>query len=186
MMRREILVLLGGYSVDMKYAEDYDLWQRLSCVTRLSNLQEVLVYLRKHNANVSTVHLTEHLQYCYQVSNRMISSILKEEVPVTVVQRLSGKGFQAASDVYPIADIVYRLYQTFLANDNLSNTEKRAIRRGTALQIFLLCRPWVKDIQIWRGMVRVCFFDPFLVLRIAEWKLCRLCNIKHRASTWSL
>lgn len=186
MMRRDIVASLGGYSAEMKYAEDYDLWQRLSCVTRLSNLQEVLFYLRKHNANVSTVNLKEHLRYCYQVSNRMISSILNEEIPVVTVQRLYGHGFQAASDVYPIADIVYRLYQTFVANDKLSIIEKRAIRRGTALQLFLLSRPWVKEIRIWGVLVRVCFFDPFLVLRIAEWKMRRLFNLKHRASTWSL
>lgn len=185
MMRREILELVGGYNPDMMYAEDYDLWRRLSCVTRLSNLQDMLLHLRKHDANESIVHLPEHMRYCIQLSGLMISQILNEEVSVVTIQRLWGQGFQTASDVRPVAKIVYRLYQTIVANDELSIIEKRAIRRSAALQLCRLTRPWVKNVSVWGVLARACYLDPVLVLRVTEWRLRRLLSMRPRPSCWS-
>lgn len=185
MMRREIVVRAGGYSSDMKHAEDYDLWRRLSCVTRLSNLQDVLLHLRKHEVNASILNPPDEQRFSAQVSSLMISHILNEEAPAGTVQRLWGQGFQTASDVRPVAEFVYRLYQAFVANDKLSTIEKRAIRRGAALQLCRLSRLWVKNVSVWGVLAQACYLDPLLVLRIAEWRLRCLFNIRPRPSCWS-
>jgi glycosyltransferase involved in cell wall biosynthesis len=46
MMRRALVQGVGGYDERLLVAQDYDLWMRLSRITRLANLPEVLVVRR--------------------------------------------------------------------------------------------------------------------------------------------
>ena len=50
---------VGGYRAAYRHAEDYDLWLRLSQVTRLANLPEKLVDYRVYPEQASTRHLVE-------------------------------------------------------------------------------------------------------------------------------
>jgi glycosyltransferase involved in cell wall biosynthesis len=43
MMRRALVERVGGYDETFPVAQDYDLWMRLSCVTRMANLPDALV-----------------------------------------------------------------------------------------------------------------------------------------------
>jgi glycosyltransferase involved in cell wall biosynthesis len=57
MMRKHILTKHNlYYDIDYQYAEDYELWVRLSDFTHLSNVPEVLLLYRQHEAQVSTRH----------------------------------------------------------------------------------------------------------------------------------
>lgn len=53
MMRREPIMTLGGYRAAYKYAEDYDLWLRVSEHAKLDNLDFVGLRYRKHDAGIS-------------------------------------------------------------------------------------------------------------------------------------
>lgn len=185
MMRRQIVERAGGYSSDTMFAQDYDLWRRLSGVTRLSNLQDVLLHLRKHDANVSNVHISEQRRYSVQVSSLMISHILNEEVPAGTVQRLWDQEFQTASDVRPVAGLVYRLYQAIVSNGELSSIEKQIIRRDAAKRLFRLNRPWVQDVNVWGVLARACYLDPSLVLQVVKGRLRRMFNLRPHTSCWS-
>jgi glycosyltransferase involved in cell wall biosynthesis len=46
MVRRSLLASAGGYDVSFPVAQDYDLWLRLSALTRMANLAEPLVVRR--------------------------------------------------------------------------------------------------------------------------------------------
>lgn len=50
---------IGGYRAIYRHAEDYDLWLRLSQVTRMANLPECLVSYRVYGEQVSTRHVVE-------------------------------------------------------------------------------------------------------------------------------
>ncbi|MCJ2183836.1 glycosyltransferase [Novosphingobium sp. 1949] len=56
---RAALDAVGGYRAAYRHAEDYDLWLRLSRVTRLANLEENLVAYRIYPGQVSTAHIIE-------------------------------------------------------------------------------------------------------------------------------
>lgn len=180
MMRRQIVEWAGGYSSDMVHAEDYDLWQRLSGMTRLSNLPDVLLHLRIHDTNVSNVHSSEQRRNSVRISNLMISNILNEEVPIDKVQRLWDKEFQTASDVRPVAELVYRLYQAIVSNGELSPIEKQAIRRDAAMRMCGLTRQWVNNVSVWGVLAQAFYLDPLLVLRVAKGLLLRLFNMRPR------
>jgi len=53
MIRRELLIALGGYDPAMSAAEDYDLLLRLAEVAQVGNLPELLYQYRSHPASVS-------------------------------------------------------------------------------------------------------------------------------------
>src|SRR5439155_898083 len=55
MLRREAVLRVGGYDETLPVAQDYDLWMRLSRVTRLANLPEPLVVRRLLPGRVSAV-----------------------------------------------------------------------------------------------------------------------------------
>jgi glycosyltransferase involved in cell wall biosynthesis len=183
MMRREIVERVGGYNSDMRHAEDYDLWRRLSHMNRLSNLPEVLLYLRKHDANVSILHTAEDWRFGVQVSGLMISHILNDEVPASTVQRLWGEGIQTAYDVRPVAELVYRIYQAIASNDELSIVEKQTIRRDAAMRLYRLSLPWVKNVSVWGTLARACcLWNPIFVLRASKGRLRRVFNRQLRPS----
>ena len=62
MMRRAALERVGGYDEFLRVAQDYDLWMRMSRVTRLANLPEPLVLRRLTSGMVSRACDTERLR----------------------------------------------------------------------------------------------------------------------------
>ncbi len=56
---RAAVAQIGGYRAAFRHAEDYDLWLRLSEVTKLANLPENLVSYRVYPGQVSTAHVVE-------------------------------------------------------------------------------------------------------------------------------
>jgi glycosyltransferase involved in cell wall biosynthesis len=62
MMRRALLVQAGGYDESLAVAQDYELWMRLAVVTRLANLEEVLVDRRLGAGRVSIEREEERLR----------------------------------------------------------------------------------------------------------------------------
>jgi glycosyltransferase involved in cell wall biosynthesis len=56
MARTAALRSVGGYRRNVQYAEDYDLWLRLSEVARLASLPDVLYSVRMHPVTISARH----------------------------------------------------------------------------------------------------------------------------------
>lgn len=57
MVRRDLVLAAGGYRPAYLHAEDYDLWLRLSGMTRMANLPERLLSYRVSENQVSTRHM---------------------------------------------------------------------------------------------------------------------------------
>jgi glycosyltransferase involved in cell wall biosynthesis len=57
MMRKSVLLAVGGYRAAFRVAEDYDLWLRMAEKADLANLPEVLTYYRLH-PNQATARFT--------------------------------------------------------------------------------------------------------------------------------
>ncbi|WP_322964778.1 glycosyltransferase family 2 protein [Sphingomonas fuzhouensis] len=56
MMRRSLLMAVGGYRAAYRHCEDYDLWLRLAERTRMANLPERLLRYRYSDTQVSNRH----------------------------------------------------------------------------------------------------------------------------------
>jgi len=58
MMRREVVLGVGGYHAAFRHCEDLDLWLRLASTTRLGNLPDRLLRYRHYAGQVSSRHAT--------------------------------------------------------------------------------------------------------------------------------
>lgn len=59
MMRLQLVRAVGGYREAFRHSEDYDLWLRLSTVTKMANLPETLLLYRLHSNQLSDKYLPE-------------------------------------------------------------------------------------------------------------------------------
>ncbi len=73
-MRRELVEQVGGYDPVAPVAQDYDLWMRLSRVTALANLGEVLVVRRLLPGRITAGRDTERLRVEARVRWRAVQS----------------------------------------------------------------------------------------------------------------
>jgi glycosyltransferase involved in cell wall biosynthesis len=56
MFKKDVVVRLGGYREPFLYAEDYDLWLRVSEIAEIRNLQEVLTVVRELASGITKTH----------------------------------------------------------------------------------------------------------------------------------
>ena len=77
MMRTKLLNQLGGY-LNYNASEDYDLWQRMSEVTKLANLSEIVLQYRVHENNICALPNKHRSAERNKVRQRAIESILGE------------------------------------------------------------------------------------------------------------
>lgn len=73
-MRREALEAAGGYDETLPVAQDYDLWMRMSCVTRMANLPEPLVLRRLTPGRVTSARDTDRLKAEVTIKLRALRS----------------------------------------------------------------------------------------------------------------
>jgi glycosyltransferase involved in cell wall biosynthesis len=59
MIRRDVLVAVGGYRIECQWAEDLDLFLRLAEVGRLANLPDILLQYRQHFSSVGVTRRNE-------------------------------------------------------------------------------------------------------------------------------
>lgn len=67
------------YDIKFKHAEDYDLWTRLAFKGELANLEEVLLFYRVHDEQVSQVHYEYQTTVGYSSQFKMFESIINFE-----------------------------------------------------------------------------------------------------------
>lgn len=81
MLRRDVLLSVGGYDESFKFAQDYDMWLRLSERYKVANLPEVLM-LRRMDNNISTK--SERRQKLF-AAKAQFKSILRRTYPLYAV-----------------------------------------------------------------------------------------------------
>jgi len=79
MARAELLRKVGGYDETIPYAQDYDLWCRLSPVTQFASLQKIVIKWRNRKSNISNLKRQAQLQCSFETSLRVITEKLKGE-----------------------------------------------------------------------------------------------------------
>ncbi|MET3179678.1 UNVERIFIED_ORG: glycosyltransferase involved in cell wall biosynthesis [Variovorax guangxiensis] len=87
MLRRQLFIENNlFYDETMRFSEDYDLWTRAIRVTRLGNVQEILLRYRRHNESVSIAHMDEMHRLDVGVKLRMIGYLVGDLSPADIEQ----------------------------------------------------------------------------------------------------
>ena len=88
--RRSLVLQAGGYRSllaegEKGFPEDYDLWVRMICQSKLYNLPERLVKYRLHGASLSDTYMSLYLKNGKTVGHSHIKFILGREIPLEYV-----------------------------------------------------------------------------------------------------
>lgn len=140
MMRREVVLSSGGYrSVGLSrgetsFPEDYDLWWRLSDLTRLANLPNRLLLLRKHVGTVTARHMEEFRANAANISRDRIEAILSQSVSVAVAEAMMSRRYQPVMLASEAFRTIVRLYHAYM-QIGLSRDVAREIRRKTCEEL---------------------------------------------------
>ena len=74
--RREIFSSIKQiYNPDFVPAEDYELWSRLSSITKLANIPEILIRYRVHDKNISYVESDKQILQANKVRNQLLKEL---------------------------------------------------------------------------------------------------------------
>lgn len=135
MARRDLLIAHGGYNESAAYAEDYDLWERLSRQVKFANLPEPLLLLRKHESNMTNIWLSKNISVATDVAGRRINFMLGEEVDREIVHCLYTQGHFYPERIGQARELIILLMHTCSVRYPLM---RRLIRRDAAIRIALM------------------------------------------------
>ena len=62
MYYKDAVLKVGGYNQNFKHAEDYEIYLRLGKIGKISNLEDKLIFLRKHESNVSKIYAEDQIR----------------------------------------------------------------------------------------------------------------------------
>ena len=152
MVRRNILRQVGGYNEEMTVSQDYELWSRLVHLTDLANLPDVLLMLRKHEANITSKHIQEQQQNSALIAYKMITHILNESISFEKMVRFCDFVWNSknlnSSDLSYVVKVIRKLYQMFL-RDSLPNCiEKKRIQLDAIQRVSKLLHGRAYDMRI--------------------------------------
>jgi hypothetical protein len=138
-MRRNLLNRWGAYRPDIAYAQDYDLWVRLSRRTRIANLSESLYLRRVHHRMVGVVHRREQDRAALLVMQQAMQGLFGSEVSESLVAKLrqssSGGVLDTPAELEAVARLILSLYRRFLTRNPLCRLELVAVRKDVGCRL---------------------------------------------------
>lgn len=132
MVRRSVFERLGGYDESLAVTVDYDLFARAAEITRLANLPDVIGYLRRHEGRASVTRRSLQAENALTVSQRYVSNLLEEDVPISVIQLLTARKHVQVDEVEALLDLLNRIGARALARCPDSARGRLEMRREAA------------------------------------------------------
>jgi glycosyltransferase involved in cell wall biosynthesis len=163
MMRRDVFFRLGGYRKGRP--EDYDLWMRAVGQTRLANLPEVLLLLRKHTSNLSIKHEDYSLPNCIHVADELLTGILGKHISEKTLEILQNPYCTEMEERWQAATLLKELSNEFIRRFIRSQEEKDFIIKDTASRLAWLALRKISFESV-TIISRAITYNPFIVFRI--------------------
>ena len=99
MFRRESWIDAGGYLQKEWPAEDYGLWLRMSKISQIRAIPDVLVLMRSLEGGVSRSHAERQQAVAAQIASDALSELLGDRVPPQVLISILTSRFSSCSEV---------------------------------------------------------------------------------------
>ena len=143
LFRRQAVLAAGCYPENSPHSEDYGLWLRLSRTMRLATSKKVVLYLRKHKTNITTIHAEQSEKNALSSSVASIRSFLDIEPKNTLLEQLRFPGKSESNTELKLAAIHYlnEVAKKFLEN-SIENLEEKNLRQAIAEQFLSLSHTW--------------------------------------------
>lgn len=149
LIRNELIRRMDGYR-DFRASEDYDLWQRMSEITQLANLDQTIVLYRLHGDNISSLPNKSRSIERNDIRQRAITHILGNNAKIN---------WQLYwNDPYYSGRTIEKVLRTI--NKKLSPNEKEIIRKETGQKLYKKARSISRDKY---GQKVILFLDSFFL-----------------------
>lgn len=167
MMQLYLIKEINGYDENIIYAQDYDLWVRLSSKSAFWNLQDILLYLRKSDNNISCKHYLEQKLYSYQISRRAMSNRLNKEVPQNIVDAILNNTIEERCNSREIRHVLVKLYKNSpIKTLPLASKDQSIIREDVSSRIIRMGYSRKFSIGIFKNIAIACYIDPLILAKI--------------------
>ncbi len=176
MFRREIIGLSGGYEEDKRYdyAEDYDLWSRMSLHTSLWNIDSPLVTRTDTPGGMSLSNLQKQRRQAFEISARNCRFLVGEKYPLSdadiAILRSAWLGMDLPKEI-SVLTVLKRLFVTLQAIELLF----KSVYRNYSPEEKLIARKWiVNEYQKVHGRPLVMFIRTVFAMKLQPDNLHRL------------
>ncbi len=130
MARRDFYLKAGGYSHEWPHAEDYDLWARMVYQSVFHNLGEVLLQLRKHDANITQTEASAALHSSLGISRGLIESLLGKSLSLETIRALHNVDEPRSLGNAP--QVLIQIHERFLKQYRINAETKVFLRKDVS------------------------------------------------------
>lgn len=128
MFRAQLTKKMGGYNDAYVTSQDYNLWSRLLINTKLANIQDVCLHLRKHDENISKLRYQQQQQSSLEIGVSIISSVLKIGLKSSDLQSycnyLWNRTQMLEREGLFVAGIIFRLSKAFVSDPQIIHLDR--------------------------------------------------------------
>ena len=138
MMRAKVLKSQSGYSEEYKYAQDYELYTRLSRISNFHNLSESLLEYRNHNYGRQTNYHKEQLQFVIRIRRNYIGRIINRKISNKEVRLYTEFDRTQIISLYDLMDAVRKIKKIkmmFKLRYKINSYEEEVINEYIALKL---------------------------------------------------
>ena len=137
MFRRRDAVEVGGFNLAYRYAQDYDLWVRLSFEVGVARIPEVLLQFRVHSDNASNRFAEAQQLEVYSILSQSLTRYLPAELTPEDAERIwrvdNLNKSQARVDIMLTVGIIEKTFKAF--SRGLSGRELASVKKAVAEKI---------------------------------------------------
>jgi glycosyltransferase involved in cell wall biosynthesis len=153
-MLRHFLVKGGiAYRSEISYAQDYELWVRLSDKTQLNNLPEVLYLRRVHEQMIGIKNYEQQEQTVREVMRYAQTELLGNEVSERMVSSLRHatrrKNLEKAVELRAVSNLIIHLCRAYITQNILDTVGRKQVIEDAAQRLeklaFRHIRRWPMD-----------------------------------------
>lgn len=139
MLRRSLMKDNSGYDPTIEYAQDQELWVRLSSKTKLANLPIMLYQRRVHEDMIGRNYKKQQERTVKILTYELVFDLLGENVTESQVLNLldavNGKFLGTESDLEDVTFIIRRLFKQFIIREKLSHSDQRLVGMEAGCQL---------------------------------------------------
>ncbi len=136
MMRREVVLKVGGYNNNYQHIEDTELWSRLIHMTRFTNLSEILYQRHLHTGSIISTHAKLQLTRGIEIKENLFTAVLGKKIPPQVLAWFSDSTrFVSEEQKRTIVRVLQELSTAILAATNADPESQKTITKDVVDKI---------------------------------------------------
>ncbi|MFA6407402.1 MAG: glycosyltransferase [Candidatus Paceibacterota bacterium] len=136
MMRRDLVLEVGGYDINFPHIEDTELWMRMIRKTKFANLPDVLLMHRLHPASIGSTQSEAQYRLSLVLREHFLKDIFGLSIPSNVNRWFSLNETKLSSfEVHEGIGVLFGMYEFFVQNQFLKEESRGFIRQDFLMRV---------------------------------------------------